>query len=482
MILPVILSGGTGTRLWPVSRKVHPKPFMLLADGETLIEKTYQRVSRIQDVKDIVTITNRDYYFLSLDEFAKIKKQTPSVTDKYLLEPCGRNTAPAIAMAALMAANDYGKDTVLLVLPSDHLISDASAFIKAVELAVAAAKSGNLVTFGIKPDQIETGYGYIEMAEPDADHVAVRNVKQFIEKPDYEHAKQYVESGNYVWNSGMFCFQAGVMLSALEQHAADIYENAIKCWEASVKSDGSQNTYVELEHDCFVQFNDISIDYAVMEQAENVKVIPADIGWNDIGSWNAVSSLIEPDADDNRISGNAIMVDSKNNYVKSEHRLTALVGVHNLVVVDTPDALLIADKSKTQDVKKAVEKLKQEGHECLHMHVTVPRPWGTYTVLEAGQHFKIKRIVVKSGSSLSLQMHHHRSEHWVVVSGTAKITNGEEVKLIYKNESTFIPAGQHHRLENPGVIELVMIEVQSGEYLGEDDIVRFEDKYNRIRN
>lgn len=475
MLIPVILSGGAGSRLWPVSREMRPKPFMKLADGYTLLQKTFQRAASLKNVTDILTVTNREYYFETKDEYQKVN--TDAYTTSFLLEPVGRNTAPAITLAALSTTEKHGKDAIMVILAADHLIQNHQAFSQAIAHATDVAQQGNLVTFGIQPSCPETGFGYIECGTP-WNESAFR-VARFVEKPNAELAQQYLDSGQYFWNSGMFCFTAGNILEQLKLHAPALLDKAYECWEIS-KNKAPDTSVIEIDLETFKHHPDISIDYAVMEKAENVAVIPCDIGWNDIGSWNAISDLLHPDESGNRVVGEALLVDVQNSYIQSEQRLVAAVGVENLIIVDTADAILVADRDHTQEVKQVVEQLKKIGHECHKIHRTVHRPWGTYTVLEEGDHFKIKRIVVKPGATLSLQMHHHRSEHWIVVRGIARVVKNEESFLINTNESTFIPAGHPHRLENPGVIDLVLIEVQSGEYLGEDDIVRYDDKYGRV--
>jgi mannose-1-phosphate guanylyltransferase / mannose-6-phosphate isomerase len=466
-VISVVLSGGAGTRLWPASREGHPKPFMRLADGETLIQKTYARAKALGS--EVLTVTNRDYYFMSRDE-----KERVGVSGSFLLEPFGRNTAPAIALAAHMVATARGADTIMLVLAADHLIADQAAFAAAVVEASKLAAQHYLVTFGIVPTAPETGFGYIERGEPLG---SGSKVTRFVEKPDLVTAKAYVASGNYLWNSGMFCFKAGVFLEELGKHAPEIAKASDACWAAMQPLDNSN--MAEIPADIFKQVLDISIDFAVMETSDKVAVIPGNFGWNDIGSWNAIRDLVQPDSQQNRALGEAIFVDTCNTFVQSEGRLVAAVGINDLMIIDTPDALLVAHPDKAQDVKKVVSQLKKDGHDAFKLHRTVARPWGTYTVLEEAPGFKIKRIEVKPGASLSLQMHHYRSEHWVVVNGTAKITNGDNEILIQANESTYIPAGQKHRLENPSTVPCVMIEVQCGSYLGEDDIVRFDDRYGR---
>ncbi|MEO6676084.1 MAG: mannose-1-phosphate guanylyltransferase/mannose-6-phosphate isomerase [Pseudomonas sp.] len=478
MLIPVILSGGAGTRLWPVSREGHPKPFMTLPDGQTLLGKTYRRAAGLLDGwGDIVTVTNREYYFQSKDHYHDA--QMARHRGHFLLEPTGRNTAPAIAAAALSLQALHGDEAIMVVMPADHLIINVEALQSAVEHAVTLAKSGHLVTFGVVPSAPETGFGYIETGAPLDDKGAAK-VQRFVEKPDLQTATHYLESGNFLWNSGMFCFSVATLLAELQLHAPELLEQTRACMAESAAVETGGCLQQELSPALFAEITDISIDYALMERSDNVVVVPASFDWSDIGSWGALAALIAPDAQNNRASGDAIFVDSHNNFVQSEGRLIAAVGVDNLIIVDTADAVLVAHADRAQDVRRVAKQLKDKKHEAYRLHRTVSRPWGTYTVLEEGTRFKIKRIVVKPGGKLSLQMHHHRNEHWVVVEGMAKVTNnGTGTHLVAKNESTFIAAGHKHRLENPGVIDLVIIEVQSGEYLGEDDIVRFEDQYGR---
>ena len=476
-IVPVILSGGAGSRLWPVSRQDHPKPFMKLGDGQSLLQKTYIRAIQLDEVSETLTVTNRDYYFKTKDEYAEIGDGV-SVKNTYLLEPFGRNTAPAIAMACLRCRETYNEDVVLLILPADHLIEKSDVFSAAVKRAVSLAENNKLCTFGVIPDRPETGFGYIECGEP-CDNEGSSSVVKFHEKPSREVAEEFVSGKRHLWNSGMFCFSAAEMLRQFEICAPELLNSALECWEQSKLKSADWKLMTEIDAETFGNLENISIDYAIMEKAKNVAVTRGDFGWSDIGSWEAVSLLTPADDQGNRVQGDAILVDTADTYVRAEDRMVTTVGIHDVMVIDTPDALLIADNSRTQDVKKVVEKLKERGHESFRFHRTVARPWGAYTVLEEGAHYKIKRIEVKPGASLSLQMHHHRSEHWIVVRGTANIVNGEKEFLLQANESTFIPATAKHRLENPGVLDLVLIEVQSGDYLGEDDIVRFEDMYGR---
>lgn len=476
MLIPVILSGGAGTRLWPVSRAARPKPFIKLDDGESLLQKTALRAAAVCD-GPILTITNRDYYFLSRDEYAATRFRRP-VSFDYLLEPAGRNTAPAIAAAAHAVRASHGDDAILLVLAADHLIQDVQAFNAAVATATQLAARGKLVTFGIPPTAPETGFGYIEAGAAETGAANARAVSCFIEKPPLAQATDYLASGRHFWNSGIFCFSVGSILAALEESAPELAQAMAACWQATAATAEPR----VLDPELFARVPDISIDYAVMEPAAaqgRVSVVPAAFDWSDIGSWSALADTVKADERGNRICGEALLVDTENCYIQADNRIVATIGVDNLLIVDTPDALLVAHRDQAQEVRQIVGELKRRGHDSVSVHRTVHRPWGTYTVLEEGPRHKIKRIVVKPGASLSLQKHHHRSEHWVVVAGTAKVTNGEQEILVRTDQSTYIPSGTMHRLSNPGVIDCVMIEVQSGDYVGEDDIVRLEDNYGR---
>lgn len=469
-LIPTILCGGSGSRLWPVSREQHPKPFIRLQDNQSLLQKAFLRGAALDGAAEVMTVTNRELFFKTQDEYRPVN--TSRLPLSYILEPFGRNTAPAVAAAAVQIAEVHGLDAVLLILAADHLIADQTAFAQAVTQATTLALAGKIVAFGIQPTAPETGYGYIE-----ADG---NIVIKFVEKPSAEVATAYLASGRFLWNSGMFCFTAGTMLAEMEKHCPAILASVKSCLSSSTAATGDGFAQLELNSVDFASAPDISIDYAVMEKTDVAAVVPCSIGWSDIGSWDAIGELSSPDAQGNRIDGQALLHDVSNCYIQSKERMVGAVGINNLVIIDTPDALLVADRARAQDVKHVYAKLKAQGHETHKLHRTVHRPWGTYTVLEEGSRFKIKRIEVKPGATLSLQMHHHRSEHWIVVSGMAKVVNGELDLLINTNESTYIPAGHKHRLENPGVVNLVMIEVQSGEYLGEDDIVRFQDAYGRV--
>lgn len=468
-LIPIILCGGAGSRLWPVSRELHPKPFIRLADGQSLFQKAFIRGASLPYVHETLIVTNKEFLFKMIEESVEVNAS--QVATSYIVEPFGRNTAAAIASAVLHTIHTHNENAMMLVLAADHLILDQEAFQQAVAAAIELARTKKIVTFGISPTEPKTEYGYIE--------AEANQVLRFVEKPDLEKAQEYLHSGRFLWNSGMFLFSAGVMLQALEIHCPEILTAVRHCFNQSHWTTCQQVKALELEEKSFALVPDKSIDYAVMEKSENMAVVPCQIGWSDVGSWTSIEELIEPDAQGNRVEGDVLLHDVSHCSIKSNNRLIGAVGVDNLLIIDTPDALLVADKSRAQDVKHIYTQLKARGHETYKLHRTVYRPWGTYTILEQSERFKIKRIEVKPGASLSLQMHHHRSEHWIVVSGMAKVINGEEEFFVRVNESTYIPAGCKHRLENPGVLDLVMIEVQSGDYLGEDDIVRFQDNYGR---
>ena len=476
----VILCGGAGSRLWPVSREMHPKPFLRLNDGQSLLQKAWLRGAALPGVEEILTVTNRELFFQTEDEYREIALSSrgltagSSIANSFILEPFGRNTAPAIAAAALQVAATQGEDALMLVLAADHLIANQAAFNAAVAEAMQLATQEKLVVFGIQPQAPETGYGYIE-----ADG---NNVVRFVEKPNLATAQEFVASGRYWWNAGLFCFSAGFLLQEMQCHCPAILAATRACMEQARKAQGKDFTQIELTADYFEQVPDDSIDFAVMEKSKNVAVVPCDIGWSDIGSWNAFRNLAAPDAKGNHIHGDVMLHDVTNCFIQSTDRVVGVVGTSNLIIIDTPDALLVSERDRAQDVKQLYVALKAKDHQAHKFHRTVYRPWGSYTVLEEGPRFKIKRIEVKPGASLSLQMHQHRSEHWVVVSGVAEVVNGDAELSIHTNQSTYIPAGHKHRLSNPGPDSLVIIEVQSGDYLGEDDIVRFQDNYGRAES
>lgn len=471
ILIPTILCGGAGSRLWPVSRELHPKPFIRLADGQSLLHKAFLRGARLTGVKEIMTVTNRELYFKTRDEFAEVN--AAGLSTSFVLEPFGRNTAAAVASAAVRVAQLHGDDAILLVLPADHLIADEAGFARAVAEATDLARAGRLVTFGIRPEAPETGYGYIKAAG--------NEVVRFVEKPSAGKAEAFLQSGDYLWNSGMFCFAAGTVLEEMAQHCPELLAAVRDCMKASKVATGDGFSQLDLDAECFAGVPDISIDYALMEKSRRVAVVACSIGWSDVGSWSAIGDLAPSDADGNRLEGETFLHNASGCYIRCGGRLVAAVGVKDLLIIDTPDALLVAEKSHAQEVKHIFAQLKAKGHEAHKLHRTVHRPWGTYTVLEEGPGFKIKRIEVNPGARLSLQSHKHRSEHWIVVSGTATVTNGERELVIASNESTFIPAGNKHRLENASGDRLVIIEVQSGPYLGEDDIVRYDDQYGRVQ-
>jgi mannose-1-phosphate guanylyltransferase len=479
-VIPVILSGGAGTRLWPLSRETAPKPSMPLPDGETLLAKTAARALAVPGLADFVTVTNREYYFHTKDAYSSLRDRLPPRTS-YLLEPFGRNTAPAVALATLWAQQRHGGNVVLLVLPADHLIRDRAAFVSAVARASSLAQDGSLVTFGIAPAHPETGFGYIECGAPiTGDGPQAFRAVRFVEKPPFEKAREYLAAGNYVWNSGMFCFTADAVLAAFARHAPAVLD-AVRAIVAA--HEDNEASMLEIDAKLFAAAPEISLDYAIMEKAAAegaVAVVRGTFDWSDVGSWQAMAELSEPDSDGNRGQGERVAIGTRGTYVHAGDRVVATVGVENMIIVDTPDAVLVAHRDHLQRVKDVVGELKARGHESYRLHKTVARPWGAYTVLEEAPGFKIKRIEVKPGAALSLQLHHRRSEHWVVVAGVAKVTRGEDTFIVNANGSTYIPVETKHRLENPTAEPLVMIEVQCGDYLGEDDIVRFDDKYGRV--
>lgn len=479
-IVPVILSGGAGTRLWPLSREAEPKPFLAMPDGQSLLAKALVRAGSLaatMDVPEVLIVTNRDHLFRTADERNRLPAAAcPPL--RFLLEPSGRNTAPAIALAALAVADAHGPGTAMLVLAADHLINDAEAFRTAANAAAGLAAEGKLVTFGIAPTRPETGYGYIECGAPLGP--LAHAVTRFVEKPPLATAQAYVDGGRHLWNSGMFAFAAGAILAAFERDAPDVFQAAGDVWRNHREGAFDALATVEFDPSRFAALPNVSIDYAVMEKAAGVACVRGTFDWSDIGSWQSYSDALPADADGNRRTGSAIAIGARNTAIHAGERIVAAIGVENLVIVDTDDAVLVAHRDGAQAVKEVVAELKRTGDERYRYHRTVTRPWGTYTTLEERPGFKIKRIEVKPGSTLSLQLHHRRSEHWVVVSGAAEVTVGERVFPLAVNESTYIPVETKHRLANRVSEMLVLIEVQCGDYLGEDDIVRFEDRYGRV--
>jgi mannose-1-phosphate guanylyltransferase/mannose-6-phosphate isomerase len=480
-LIPVVLSGGSGTRLWPLSREKYPKQLLPLVDEESLLQATVRRVEGITGVElgAPMVVCNEEYRFVIAEQLRQMGKEGDIV-----LEPVGRNTAPALTLAALVASRD-GADPLLLVMPADHVITDTFAFQNVVRQGASLAAQGRVVTFGITPDAPETGYGYIQAGDLVADEAGVmdaRQIARFVEKPDRETAQTYLDAGSYSWNSGLFMMRASVWLAAMAVCRPDILDACRQAWDEGCVDGG----FFRVGKAVFSSCPSDSIDYAVMERiAAGLPglpvgvVIPLAAGWSDVGAWDALWAVLAKDADGNVRRGDVSLHDCHNTLAISDGRLVACVGMDNVVVVETPDAVLVVHKDRTQDVKKIVDQLKQEKRPEGHIHRKVFRPWGSYDGVDAGERFQVKRIVVNPGATLSLQMHHHRAEHWIVVRGTARVTRGDTDYLVSENESTFIPLGTKHRLENPGVVPLEMIEVQSGSYLGEDDIVRFDDVYGR---
>ena len=471
-IIPVILSGGSGSRLWPLSRALRPKQFLGLTDELTLFQLTLERLQGLVEPLKPIVVANDDHRFLVAEQCLE-HGVTPSAL---ILEPLARNTAPAIAVAAF-AAQAQGGDPVLLVLPSDHVFKNIKAFQNAVRVGEEAALAGALVTFGIVPTAPETGYGYVKASTDKAPHVTAGSqaVEAFVEKPDLETAKRYLAGGNYFWNSGMFMFRASTYLAELQTHNPAMFTACKQALNLAKKD----LDFVRLDKEAFAQSPSDSIDYAVMEKTSKAVVVPLDAGWSDVGAWSAVWEVLPQDGSGNATRGDVVVEGAKNCYVHADYRLVSLLGVENVVVIETSDAVLVAHKDKAQDVKKLVDRLKADGRTEVQIHREVFRPWGSYDSIDNGQRYQVKRITVKPGAKLSLQMHHHRAEHWVVVSGTAKVRLGEKEVLLSENQSIYIPIGEVHSLENPGKVNLELIEVQSGSYLGEDDIVRLEDKYGR---
>ncbi len=477
-VVPVVMAGGSGTRLWPLSRSLYPKQFLPLTGNETMLQATLDRLTGLEAKKihcsDPVIICNNDHRFIVAEQLRSNKKKSESI----ILEPVGRNTAPAIALAALESQKN-GNDPVLLVLAADHLIKDVDSFHSSIESALKYAQEGYLVTFGIQANTPETGYGYIQRGKTisitEENESSGFSVNRFVEKPDAVTAKEYLDTGEYYWNSGMFMFTASRYLEELKQHRPDILDAC----EQAMKGASNDLDFLRLDNDAFMKCADESIDYAVMEKTDSAVVVPMNANWNDVGSWSSLWEVNDKDEQGNVTHGDVITHTTKDSYVYSDGRLVSTVGVEDLVIVETKDAILVANKNSVQDVKTIVQTLKDQGREEWKLNREVYRPWGVYDSIDNGDRYQVKRITVKPGAKLSVQMHYHRAEHWIVVSGTAKVTVGDDTCIVSENESTYIPVGVVHALENPGSIPLELIEVQSGSYLGEDDIVRFEDRYGR---
>ncbi len=470
-ITPVILSGGSGTRLWPVSRELNPKQFLDFFGEYSLFQQAVLRVKNSEEFANPIIICNNEHRFTAAEELQKLHVEASSI----ILEPIGRNTAPAIAIAALDIITKTPKNDLMLVMPSDHIINDQNEFMAAVKKAAAAAQDEYLVTFGIVPNKPETGYGYIKKDAALKKLSDVFGVEKFVEKPNAETAAKFVKSGDYLWNSGIFVFRASCFLEALQKHNIEIFINCVNSYKRATRD----LDFLRLQNADFEKCANISIDYAVMEKAEKVAVVPLDAGWSDVGSWQAVADLETKDENQNSLIGEVLTLDTKNCYINSRHKLIATIGVENLIIISLKDVVLIVDKNKSQDVKKMFELLKKNKREECHSHTKVLRPWGSFETIDISDRFKVKRITVKPKASLSLQMHNHRSEHWIVVKGTANVTCGTKEFVMTEDQSTYIPVGKKHRLENKGQIPLELIEVQTGGYLGEDDIIRFSDIYGR---
>ena len=475
MIVPVILSGGSGTRLWPLSRELYPKQFLPLVGKSTMLQAAVSRLSGIPNITEPIIVANESHRFMIAQQMQEINVAPSAI----ILEPVGRNTAPAAAAAALHASS-MGKDPLLLILPADHVIRDTAAFQAAVTEGVKYAMDGKLITFGIVPNAPETGYGYIKKGKEalithHSSPITVFHVARFEEKPNRTKAKAFVRSGDYFWNSGMFMFKASAYLKELKRHAPDM----LKACEKALKSSVKDLDFLRLDEKTFSKCPGNSIDYAVMEKTEAAIVIPLDVGWSDVGSWSSLWEVLPKDKQGNAFSGDVIAQNMKNSFIFAGERLVAAIGMKDCIIVETSDAVLVTHKDEAQKVKHIVEDLKKQKRDEALLHLRVNRPWGTYECIDSSDRFQVKRITVNPGASLSLQKHMQRAEHWIVVKGTARITRGNNVMTLKENESTYIPLGVKHRLENPGSIPLELIEVQSGKYLGEDDIVRFEDKYGR---
>ncbi len=476
MIQPVILSGGSGTRLWPLSRELYPKQLLPLISDDTMLQETVSRLEGIPQLAAPLVVCNEEHRFLVAEQLRAID----NMADRIILEPVGRNTAPALTLAALAIADQ--QDTIMLVMPADHVIQDITAFQAAVSEGTQLAQLGYLVTFGIVPESAETGYGYIQRSEPIAGHAALK-INTFVEKPDKATAEDYLASGDYYWNSGMFMMTAAVWLNEISHRCPEIYQHCEQAYRQGIQD----TDFYRVDAEVFAACPSDSIDYAVMEKAVGettahpAAVVPLSAGWSDVGVWSSLWQVGVKDNQGNVIKGEVMAQNTENSLLFSSHRLVATVGLKNTIVVETADALLVADRDHTQDVKQVVEWLKTQKRSEHLTHRRVHRPWGSYETIDLGERYQVKRITVNCGAALSLQLHHHRAEHWIVVKGTAQVTRGDDVFLVTENQSTYIPLGVKHRLENKGSMPLEMIEVQSGSYLGEDDIVRFEDVYGRSK-
>jgi len=472
MITPVILAGGSGTRLWPLSRELYPKQLINLSDDNTLLQNTLLRLKDLDKISDPVVVCNEDHRFMVAEQLRAININPSSI----ILEPVGKNTAPAIAAAALKTIQN-NPDSILLVLPADHVIENLPNFHMALELGIKYAARNNLITFGIIPDAPETGYGYIKKGKALDEANQAYEIERFVEKPDSETAKTYLESGQFCWNSGMFMFKAALIIDQLRKYAAPMAEACVDAVEKGIED----LDFFRLDKASFETSPSDSIDYAVMEKTDKGVVIPIEAGWNDLGSWDALWQTGAKDENQNVIIGDVLLSEVKNSYLHADSRLIAAVGLENHVVVETRDAVLVASRDKVQNVKDLVNQLRKTSRDEAIVHSKVFRPWGAYETIDISDRFQVKRITVKPGAKLSLQKHYHRAEHWTVVSGTAIVTNGEQEILLKEDQSTYIPLGTVHRMENPGKVPLELIEVQSGSYLGEDDIVRFDDVYGRSK-
>ncbi|GAA6169789.1 mannose-1-phosphate guanylyltransferase/mannose-6-phosphate isomerase [Sessilibacter corallicola] len=468
-MIPVVLSGGSGTRLWPYSRSQYPKQFLPLTSDMTMVQETVSRLDGIEELARPWVICNENHRFMVAEQL-RACGHTPA---GIILEPVGRNTAPAIALAAL-ALIAKGDDSVMLILPADHVIEHEQVFHQAIAIAAQQAEAGKLVTFGVVPTAPETGYGYIKRSDSVTENVF--GVQQFVEKPDAEVAQRYLDSGEYYWNSGMFMFKPTRYIEELEKFNPEM----LAACKASLDNANIDLDFTRVNKESFEACPEDSIDYAVMEKTDSAVVVPLDAGWSDVGSWSALWDVSEKDEHGNTSKGDVLIHDSRNCYIQADKKLIATVGVDDMVIVDTDDSLMVASKDKVQEVKSIVKSLKSQSRSEAKVHRKVYRPWGYYDSIDFGERFQVKRIVVRPGAELSLQMHHHRAEHWIVVSGTAAVVNGDDEILLTENQSTYIPIGQRHQLKNPGSIPLELIEVQSGSYLGEDDIVRFKDMYGRV--